>query len=158
MAEKDTEATMLCGVDEAGRGPMFGPLVVGAVWCEEEAPLKQLGVKDSKKLTPAARERLYDRIADTAAFWCTVPIAAEAIDAAMARESLNDIELDLFVRAVGEHPAETTYADCPDVNTERFGRTMAAKLGGRSLQNTRPTTPTRWSPPPPSWPRSPGTG
>ncbi|MDD2625958.1 MAG: ribonuclease HII [Candidatus Methanomethylophilus sp.] len=131
-AETDTDL-MFCGVDEAGRGPMFGPLVVGAVWCEDQEVLHRLGVKDSKKLTPIARERLYDEIAAAAAAWCTVPIAAEEIDTQMARKSLNDIELDLFVEAVGQHPADLTYADCPDVNTERFGSVMSARLNGRTV-------------------------
>ena len=57
-----TYSFMMCGVDEAGRGPVMGPLVVCAVFVEDDAALKDLGVKDSKKLTPKAREKLYDRI------------------------------------------------------------------------------------------------
>ena len=53
---------MFCGVDEAGRGSVMGPLVVGAVYVEDDDFLKDIGVKDSKKLTPKSRERMYDRI------------------------------------------------------------------------------------------------
>ncbi len=42
-----TYSFMMCGVDEAGRGPVMGPLVVCAVFVEGDAALKDLGVKDS---------------------------------------------------------------------------------------------------------------
>ena len=51
---------MHCGVDEAGRGSVMGPLVVGVVSVESDEPLLRIGVKDSKKLTPKARERIYE--------------------------------------------------------------------------------------------------
>ena len=124
---------MQCGVDEAGRGPMFGPLVVGAVFCEDDAVLREIGVKDSKKLTPAARDRLFEQIESAVPYWCTVPISAEEIDLKMKTQSLNLIEQDLFVEAVSRRPADVTYADCPDVDTERFGRVMSVKLDGRKV-------------------------
>jgi len=124
---------MMCGVDEAGRGPMFGPLVVGAVYCEDDSVLKEIGVKDSKKLTPSARDRMYDQIADAATLWVTVPISAEEIDEQMKSQSLNMIELALFVDAVGRMPTDVIYADCPDVDTDRFAGIMSAKLEGRKV-------------------------
>lgn len=54
--------TPVAGVDEAGRGACAGPLVVAAVILRRRIP----GLDDSKLLTPAARERLYERIAETA--------------------------------------------------------------------------------------------
>ncbi len=124
---------MSCGVDEAGRGPMFGPLVVGAVFCEDDSVLREIGVRDSKMLSPARRERMYDEIVSAAAHWCTVPISAEEIDSLMASKSLNAIELGMFAEAVSRYDADVVYADCPDVNTERFGRTMEAMLNGRRV-------------------------
>ena len=49
---------MFCGVDEAGRGSVLGPLVVGAVYTEDDTVLKEIGVKDSKKLTEKKRRDL----------------------------------------------------------------------------------------------------
>lgn len=123
---------MICGVDEAGRGPMFGPLVVGAVFCDDDRVLRDIGVKDSKMLTPAARDRMFDEISD-ATTWYTVPISAETIDLKMRTQSLNMIELDLFVEAVSNSPSDIVYADCPDIDTDRFGRVMSAKLDGRKV-------------------------
>ena len=96
-----------CGVDEAGRGPMFGPLVVGAVYCDDDSVLKRIGVKDSKKLSPGQRERMYDEISDSVMHWYVVPISAEDIDSKMKTQSLNMIELDLFVEAVSAYGADT---------------------------------------------------
>lgn len=50
---------LVCGVDEAGRGPWAGPVVAAAVMFEGEAPA---GINDSKKLTRAAREALFEEI------------------------------------------------------------------------------------------------
>lgn len=124
---------MMCGVDEAGRGPMFGPLVVGAVSCDDDAVLQEIGVKDSKKLTPKARDRMFDKITEVADVWVTVPISAEEISTQMMCQSLNMIELEAFVKAVSGISADVIYVDCPDVKTYRFGSTMSEKLNGRNV-------------------------
>ncbi|MBY4595308.1 ribonuclease HII [Ottowia caeni] len=51
---------LVAGVDEAGRGPLAGPVVAAAVILDPRQPIK--GLADSKKLTPLRRERLYDEI------------------------------------------------------------------------------------------------
>ena len=50
----------ICGVDEAGRGPLVGAVVAGAVVLDPSKPIA--GLKDSKKLTPARRDFLYEQI------------------------------------------------------------------------------------------------
>jgi len=57
----------ICGVDEAGRGPLVGAVVAGAVVLDPENPIA--GLKDSKKLTPAKREFLYAQILEKAKAW-----------------------------------------------------------------------------------------
>ena len=57
----------ICGVDEAGRGPLVGSVVAGAVVLDPENPIE--GLKDSKKLTAARREYLYERIMVKAKAW-----------------------------------------------------------------------------------------
>lgn len=51
---------VICGIDEAGRGPLAGPVVAAAVILDPEDPI--LYVNDSKKLSPSRRESLYDEI------------------------------------------------------------------------------------------------
>ena len=57
----------ICGVDEAGRGPLVGAVVAGAVVLDPSNPIE--GLKDSKKLTPAKREFLYEQIMEKAKAW-----------------------------------------------------------------------------------------
>lgn len=57
----------ICGVDEAGRGPLVGSVVAGAVVLDPNQPIE--GLKDSKKLSPAKREFLYEQIIEKAKAW-----------------------------------------------------------------------------------------
>lgn len=71
-------APLLCGVDEAGRGPLCGPLSVGAVILDPENPVP--GVNDSKKLSEAKREELYEIILQRAIAWQVVLVSPADID------------------------------------------------------------------------------
>ncbi len=69
----------LCGVDEAGRGPLAGPVVAAAVMLD---PARRIdGLRDSKKLSAAARERLAGVIRRDALAWCVAAASVEEIDA-----------------------------------------------------------------------------
>jgi ribonuclease HII len=63
---------LMAGVDEAGRGPLMGPVVAAAVILDDLNPIK--GLADSKKLTPLRREKLYDEIR-AKALCCSIAIA-----------------------------------------------------------------------------------
>ena len=118
-----------CGVDEAGRGSVMGPLVVGTVFVESDADLLDIGVKDSKKLTPKKRATMYDMITDCAIHWCTIVASAADIDRLRKEMSLNEIELRMFAEGVSSHEASTVYADCPDINEAGFTSRLAVALG-----------------------------
>lgn len=124
---------MFCGVDEAGRGPAMGPLVVGAVYCEDDAVLREIGVKDSKQLTASARERMYDQIMEACPLCCTVIASAEDIDERRKRLSLNVIELEMFADAVSKRPVDEVYADCPDVNEMTFSSALGVRVPGPKI-------------------------
>ncbi|BBD80129.1 ribonuclease HII [Aerosticca soli] len=66
------------GVDEAGRGPLAGPLAVAAVILDPRRPIR--GLDDSKQLTPERREVLYARIVERALAWHVVLVEVEEID------------------------------------------------------------------------------
>ncbi len=69
---------LVAGVDEAGRGPLAGPVVAAAVILDELHPIQ--GLADSKKLTPLKRERLYDEIRAKALCFSIAEASVEEID------------------------------------------------------------------------------
>lgn len=70
---------LIAGVDEAGRGPLAGPVVAAAVILDELQPIK--GLADSKKLTALRREKLYDEIRAKALCCSIAQASVEEIDA-----------------------------------------------------------------------------
>ena len=69
---------LVAGVDEAGRGPLAGPVVAAAVILDDLHPIA--GLADSKKLSPARRERLFDEIRAKALCFCIAEASVEEID------------------------------------------------------------------------------
>lgn len=69
---------LVAGVDEAGRGPLAGPVVAAAVILDDLQPIK--GLADSKVLSPARREALYDEIRAKALCCCVAEATAAEID------------------------------------------------------------------------------
>ncbi len=76
--KKYREYGRLCGIDEAGRGPLAGPVVAGAVILPENCEI--LGINDSKKLTAKKREVLYDEIMEKAVAVSTGIVSPQRID------------------------------------------------------------------------------
>ena len=71
-------AGLVAGVDEAGRGPLAGPVVAAAVILDQRQPIK--GLADSKKLTPLRREKLFDEIRAQALCCSIAQASVEEID------------------------------------------------------------------------------
>jgi ribonuclease HII len=78
----------VCGVDEAGRGPLCGPVVAAACILPDGLVLE--GLNDSKKLTPKKRDKLFDLICENAIAYCIAEASVEEID------RLNILEADLL--------------------------------------------------------------
>lgn len=70
---------MICGVDEAGRGPLCGPVFAAAVVLDPARPID--GLNDSKKLTERVRLKLADAIRGRAVAWCVAQASVDEIDA-----------------------------------------------------------------------------
>ena len=79
---------LVCGVDEAGRGPLCGPVVAAACILPDGLVIE--GLNDSKKLTPKKRDALYDFICENAIAYCIAEASVEEID------RLNILEADLL--------------------------------------------------------------
>ena len=103
----------LCGVDEAGRGPLAGPVVAAAVMLDPGQHIE--GLRDSKKLSAAARERLADEIRMRAAAWCVAEASVDEID----RLNILHATMLAMQRAVAglQMPPDEVWVDgnrCPD--------------------------------------------
>lgn len=83
----------LCGIDEAGRGPLAGDVYAAAVILDPENPIE--GLNDSKKLTPKKREKLFDEIREKALAYCIATSSVEQIEST----DILSADLDTMKRA-----------------------------------------------------------
>ena len=116
----------ICGVDDAGRGPVIGPLVIAGVIIEEAKldRLKMLGVKDSKQLLASARIRLSKEIPEVVDDFHVVELRAEELDRIVNRapklQRLNLLEAKGMAQVIEKLKPELAYVDSSDTRTERF--------------------------------------
>ena len=118
---------MICGVDEAGKGPVLGPLVVAAVAIDNAKDIQDLGVKDSKLLTPAKRKELA-KIIKKKFFFAVEIIEAERVDEYRRQNKLNDLNREAFEKLISKLNPNVAYVDAADVNEHRFGKQIKEKL------------------------------
>lgn len=118
---------MVCGIDEAGRGPVIGPLVVCGVACETDVPLRQLNVRDSKKLSAERREALVPEIRKVCRSEVVV-VSAEQIDAMRKEMTLNDLEARLFAGVIEKLRPGLAYVDSADVDEHEFKKAILRSL------------------------------
>ena len=119
---------MKCGIDEAGRGPVIGPLVVAGVNFKDDSKLIEYNVRDSKKITPKRREILANIIMEIAVDYEIIIISASDIDDMRKIMTLNEIELNIFVKIIDKLKPDVCFIDAVDVNEERFGRNIMSRL------------------------------
>jgi ribonuclease HII len=113
----------IAGIDEAGRGAVAGPLVVAGVCCDSkaEALLRKMGVKDSKLLSPARRERLAEAIGKTVKDIVVLKVGPCKIDAhRKGGMSLNQIEGVKMAEVASFLMPHKVYIDSPDRNIYKF--------------------------------------
>jgi len=117
----------ICGVDDAGRGPMLGPLVIAGISLEKKniKKLSMLGVKDSKKLNPKLREQLYKNIIEIVDDYYITKISPRSIDASVKKHCLNALEAKYMAKVVSKLNPDVSYVDSCDVNPARFGREIS---------------------------------
>jgi ribonuclease HII len=119
---------IVCGVDEAGRGSMIGPLVVAGIAIEKSKikALGELGVRDSKKLTPLARERLYKKITRLVDDYDVSKSSPAQIDSHVLKHRLNHLEAAQMAKIIKKLQPSISYVDSCDVNAKRFGQELAS--------------------------------
>lgn len=101
----------ILGIDEAGRGPAIGPMIMAGVLYDEkmDEALTKIGVRDSKRLTSKRRESLEMRIKENVERYWIVEIPVSLID----RKNLNTLEIESTASIINEADADRVFLDAP---------------------------------------------
>lgn len=127
---RSAPARWVLGLDEAGRGSVLGPLVVGAfaIPSDRVAELRPMGVRDSKMLAPERRRALYASLPSLGRAQ-TVHLVPARIDPRVERGELNGLEAEAFAELVVALRPDEVRVDACDPNAPRFGRTIRRLCG-----------------------------
>ncbi len=125
---------LISGVDDAGRGSVIGPLAIAGISLEEKdlPKLVDLGVKDSKLLSPQKREELSYQIRELAIQYHTVLLSPAEIDRVVETgkrlHKLNRLEAHAMARVIAVLKPDIVYVDASDVLPDRFKNHIAENL------------------------------
>ena len=131
--------SLICGIDEAGRGPVIGPLVMcGLVIKEEdEKELVRLKVKDSKLLTKNKREFLFDKIEDVSEKYKIVVVEPPEIDRAVHYHdglNLNKLEARKSADILNELNPDKSIIDAPSNNIKSYKRYLMRFIKNKDIE------------------------
>lgn len=118
----------ILGLDEAGRGPVLGPMIVAGIVIPEEKTkiLERMGVKDSKKLTPKRRTTLARKLVKMFEYE-TVEITAMDIDNLRSKDvNLNEIEKIAMIKIIENLKPDAVIIDSLDVKPKRLEMKLKA--------------------------------
>ena len=118
---------MICGVDEAGKGPVMGPMVIAAVSVKNAKMIEDIGFKDSKLLSSLRRLELFNLIKENYSYEIEI-INVEKIDEYRIKNQLNLLNRKAFEKVISRLNPKVAYVDAADVNEERFGREIKVNL------------------------------
>ncbi|AEA47239.1 ribonuclease HII [Archaeoglobus veneficus] len=120
----------VAGIDEAGKGPVIGPMVVCGVCCSEEelVELEKIGVRDSKRLSPKRREELAREIKKLSNVY-VIKLEPEKLDRLMEKKTINEILTDCYAEIINELNPDLTFVDSPDVIPERLSEALKKRTG-----------------------------
>jgi len=124
----------VAGIDDAGRGPIIGPLVIAGVLMDEERvrELVQMGVKDSKLLTPDSRSDLALKIAAVATRVSYQEVSPAEVDEFVLKgrrlRKLNLLEARSMAKVIAELKPAAVWVDASDVKPERYARQILDEL------------------------------
>jgi ribonuclease HII len=127
----------ICGIDEAGRGPIIGPLVICGVLIDEkdEPKLKELGVKDSKLLTAKQRERIAKELPKIVKYQLIIVPPAEIDENVLSENgaNLNWLEANKTVELINMLNPDKAFVDCPSPNTKAYHEYLWERLMAKKI-------------------------
>ncbi len=124
------------GIDEAGRGPVIGPMTIGGVALDEETAdkFRKIGVKDSKMLSIRRIVMLEKVIMSESAGYEIRLIQPKEIDSRFADgKNLNYLELDMMSDIANSLKGETVIVDSPSANTRKVRDYLEARIQGKEI-------------------------
>ena len=129
---------LVCGIDEAGRGPIIGPMVMAGALIEEEKAdsLKKLGVRDSKLLSQKKREYLFGKIIRLCRGHKIVVIEPAEIDAALRSDTLNLnwLEAHKSAEILNALKPERAIIDSPHNNVDKYRQYLLRLLDNKKTE------------------------
>ena len=121
---------LICGIDEAGRGSVIGPLVIAGINIKNSniKKLEEIGVRDSKALTRKKRNFLFYKILDISEFVCIYKVDCKTIDENVYQRKLNKLEGEIMSTIIKHLAADIAYVDSCDVNINRYTNYLKSNL------------------------------
>ena len=128
---------LICGIDEAGRGSVIGPLVIAGISIKKSniKKLEDIGVRDSKALTKNKRSFLFDKILDISEFVCIYKLDCKTIDENVYQKKLNKLEGIIMSSIIKYISADIAYVDSCDINIDRYTNYLKSNLNLKSNIN-----------------------
>lgn len=137
----------IIGIDEAGRGPVIGPLVVGilSIPASDESMLIEKDISDSKHHSAKKRNEMYEWILQQSKerdwYVDTIICPPDKIDNAVNGEGLNILEVDLFSAILNRHNAVISHPysilmDACDVNEQRFTNRISERMKNWPIEDS----------------------
>ncbi len=128
---------LTCGIDEAGRGPVIGPMVLAGVLVEESDldKLRNMGIKDSKMLTPRRRSFLFNKIKEAVNKYEILVIDPVEIDAALKSDhlNLNWLEAHKAAEIINVLNPDKAVIDSPSNNCAAYKRYLRPLLKHKDI-------------------------
>ena len=124
----------ILGIDEAGRGPVIGPLIIAGVMVEEGDESKFKGVKDSKLLSHGKRVEL-DKIIKSNSKYKIIEVSPREIDEALLSEhlNLNWLEAQKQAEIINELKPDKAIIDCPSPNCSAYENYLMGLLKSKEV-------------------------
>ncbi len=124
------------GIDESGRGPVCGPLVLCGYLIDEAKvkKLKTLGVKDSKLLSPEQRTQIASSLKKLADDYVLLKVSAKEIDKLRDKTNINLLEIEKMQQIINALNPEKVVIDSPETNTVRFTEKIRGKLKNKRVK------------------------
>lgn len=130
---------LICGIDEAGRGPVVGPLVMCGILLkeEDEKKLVNLKVKDSKLLTKKKRESLFDKIKDISYKYEIITVFPDEIDNAVNNHdglNLNKLEARKSAEIINLLKPDKAIIDAPSNNIKSYKQYLFELINNKNIE------------------------